>query len=112
MLMRIVILYHPQSDHAGKVEDYAHEYHMRHQDREIEKISLETKEGWEMAKLYDAVRYPAVLALADDGELQGMWQGDMLPLMGELDSYMASSESSHSVEHPDLSIWLKTEVNL
>ena len=89
--MRIVILYHPKSDHGGKVEDYARDYHQRRPDREIELLSLETKKGWEMAKLYDVTNYPSVLAIAEDGSLQKLWQDstgqDLLPLSQDLDAY-------------------------
>ncbi len=93
--MRIVVLYHPKSDHVGRVEEYAHEYHRRHPDRELELLSLETKPGWEMAKLYDVVRYPAVIAIAEDGEMQQLWQDELLPLLGELDAYANASETFH-----------------
>ncbi len=82
------MLYHPKSDHVGAVEEYAHEYHRRHEDKELELISLETKEGSEMAKLYDVVRYPAVLAMADDGSLQQLWEDEQLPLMNDVDYYL------------------------
>lgn len=96
--MKVVALYHPKSDHAGRVEEYAHEYHMRHPDREIELLSLETKEGWEMAKLYAVVRYPAILVIAGDGHLQQLFENEQLPLMSEVDSYYAGSE--HMANEP------------
>ncbi len=91
--MRIVALYHPKSDHGGRVEDYAHEYHMRRPDRVIELVSVDTKEGWEMAKLYDVVRYPALLAIEKDGHMAAMWQDDHLPLMNEIVSYVVGTET-------------------
>jgi hypothetical protein len=89
--MRIVALYHPKSDHAGKVEDYAREYHARHPDRKLELISLETTDGSTLANLYDIVQYPAILVIATDGQLQKFWQGEQLPLMNELDYYWATA---------------------
>ena len=87
--MRVAVLYHPKSEHEGRVLDYARDYKALHRDqqREMELISLETKEGAEMAKLYDVVRYPAVLAIAKDGSLQKLWQDEYLPLLRELDYY-------------------------
>lgn len=90
--MRLVALYHPKSDHGGKVEDYAHEYHMRRPERSIELLSIDTKKGWELAKLYDVVRYPAILAISDDGHLGQIWQEQQLPLMNELDAYGTGHE--------------------
>jgi hypothetical protein len=94
--MRIVALYHPKSDHAGRVEDYAHEYHRFRPSREIELLSLDTKEGWTTASLYEVVRYPAILVLTDTGELQQLWQDQQLPLMNEIDSYMVATESDYT----------------
>lgn len=85
--MKVVILYHPKSDHGGRVEDYALEYQRLHDNRKLELVSLESKEGWEMAKLYDVTSYPAVLAIAKDGSLQKLWQAEQLPLSNELDFY-------------------------
>jgi hypothetical protein len=84
--MRVLILYHPKSDHGGMVEDYVTEY-SRTRNKQIELLSLETKEGAEMAKLYDVTNYPALLIRQDDGHLLQMWQGNMLPLMNEVDGY-------------------------
>jgi hypothetical protein len=84
--MKVLVLYHPKSEHEGKVLDYVHEY-KRIKSRDMELVSLETLQGSNMAKLYDITQYPAVLALKDDGQLERMWQGETLPLMNELDYY-------------------------
>lgn len=87
--MKVVILYHPKSDHARAVETYARDYES-FQHGEIKLISLETKEGADMARLYDIVKYPAVLAVRDGGELLKHWQEEQLPLMQEVASYQRS----------------------
>lgn len=97
--MRIVILYRPKSEHEGNVIGYAQEY--KHLKRtELELISLDSREGSEMAQLYGVTQYPAILALADNGSLQRFWQGEMLPTMNELDYYtleaLKYSLKSHS----------------
>ena len=81
--MKATILYHPQSESARRVEEYVHDFERLHSTT-IELVSLETKEGAELAKLYDIVQYPAVLAMRDDGELLQHWQGEQLPLMDEV----------------------------
>lgn len=85
--MRAAILYHPHSEHGGMVEDYVHDFE-RFKGKRLEKISLETIEGAEMARLYDAVRYPAILVIGPDGALQKMWQAPMMPMMDEVDAYL------------------------
>ncbi len=84
--MRVLILYHPNSEHAGKVLDYARDY-KRFKNKEIELLSLETVEGAELAKLYDITNYPAVIVTKDDGQIQKIWQDINLPLMNELEAY-------------------------
>lgn len=83
------MLFRPNSEHAGAAEDYIGEYHRRHPDKAIELINVDSVAGTEMAKLYDVTRYPALLALADDGAMLQMWQDDHLPLMNEIDFYLA-----------------------
>lgn len=87
--MRAVVLYHPKSDHTGRVEDFVHEF-KRFKNKKIEKISLETVEGAQLAKLHDIVQYPAILVIGPDGKLQKFWQGDVLPLMDEVDAYVSA----------------------
>lgn len=83
--MKIVALYHPNTEFAKMVEDYVRDYE-RKSGFTIDLISLETTDGANMAKLYDIVRYPALLALREDAQLIQSWQGEMLPLMSELDA--------------------------
>jgi len=85
--MRVAVLYHPKGEHGGVVEDYARDFERHSPGKKLDLVSLETIEGSEMAKLYDVVRYPAVLATADDGHLLQLWQEDTLPLMRDLDYY-------------------------
>lgn len=85
--MRIVIIYHPKEEFAGMAEDYQRDFERSHHGKKIETISLDTVEGSEMAKLYDVVRYPALLALGPDGSLQKLWQDRPWPLMDEVSAY-------------------------
>jgi hypothetical protein len=85
--MRIVVLYRPHSEHEGRVLDYVCEYKMRHPGMEPELLSLDTREGDEMAQLYGVYSYPAILAISHDGNMRQMWQDEYLPLMNEIDAY-------------------------
>lgn len=67
------------------VRDFEHET-----GHKLELISTETVEGADKARLYDVVRYPAVLATAVDGQMLQLWQGDMLPLRNEVVAYLTS----------------------
>lgn len=86
--MRVVVLYHQNNEHTGAVEDYIKDFHAQHPEHEIEPVSLETRDGADMARLYGVVRYPAILALGSDGGLMQLWQDEHLPLINEVDFYM------------------------
>ncbi len=87
--MKAVILYHPESEQARLIEEYVHDFsHTRPQT--IDLLSLETKEGADMATLYDIVSYPALLVIDDRGSLQKVWQGQTLPLMNDLAGYLVA----------------------
>jgi hypothetical protein len=89
--MRALVLYHPQSDHVGLVEGFVSDF-ARFKGRLLEKVSLETREGADLATLYDIMQYPAILVIGPDGKLQRAWQGGVLPLMDEVESYMHGLE--------------------
>lgn len=89
--MRALVLYHPQSDHVGLIETFVHDF-IRFKGKLIEKISLETRQGDDLAQLYDITQYPAVLVIGPEARLQKEWQGIPLPLMDEVDSYMHDME--------------------
>lgn len=84
--MKVVILYRPNSEHDTMVQSYLREYRAR-TGKDIELVSLDTREGADMARVYDVVDYPGVLAIENDGHLQHMWQGKTLPLIDELSYY-------------------------
>ena len=89
--MRTVILYHPNSEFAGLAQDYARDYHRKYASApEIELLSLDTKEGAQLAELYDIVRYPALLVTGPEGQLQKFWQDQPWPLMDEVAAFSGS----------------------
>jgi hypothetical protein len=87
--MRVAILYQSNSEHERKVLEFAHDFKATQQDRKIDLIDLNTRDGAALAQLYDVVQYPAILALADDGHMLQLWQGEQLPLMNEVAYYQA-----------------------
>lgn len=81
--MKMVMLYHPVSEHARKVEEYARDFErIHHQAPEL--VSLETPEGANLAKVYGIVSYPAIIITMDDGSHIKQWEGDEFPLMDEV----------------------------
>ncbi len=84
--MKTLIIYHPNSEHSRAVEDYITDF-KRSRGLEIGLVSLETREGADLAKLYDLVQYPALVVLRDDSQLIKFWSGLPLPLMDEVAGY-------------------------
>lgn len=87
-MMKAFVLYRPNTDYERSVIEYVHDFTHRTQDK-LEMISLDTREGAVKAELYDIVRYPAVIAVDDQGKMLRLWQGN-LPLINELSYYTHS----------------------
>jgi hypothetical protein len=88
--MKVVILYHPASEFARAVEEFAHDFERRVWGQKAELVSMETRDGAAAASLYGVVQYPAILALRDNGELLKYWEGSTLPLINEVAAYSNS----------------------
>ncbi len=88
-LMKLLILYRQNSEHARAVETFMHDY-KSHIDPNapITSYDLDSVEGAETAKLYDVVQYPAFIVTTEDGMVTNMWQGEQLPLMAVVQSYL------------------------
>lgn len=84
--MKVVLLYRPNSEYSRVVEDFARELERQYQAR-IDLVSLDTRDGASTASLYDVMQNPAVLVLANDGQLVQQWQGGNLPLMRDISYY-------------------------
>ena len=82
--MRIIILYHPASDHGRTIEEYVHEFGVRNPEVSLEGVSVDTREGADKATTYGITMYPSMLAVREDGSLAQVWQGLPLPLMNEV----------------------------
>jgi len=86
-IMKVLILYRPDSEHGRLIEDFIHEFQERHQPAHLEALSIDTRDGSATAALYDIMQYPAILVVQADGGVQKVWQGDSLPLMDEVAAY-------------------------
>lgn len=85
--MKAVILYKPNSEHDSPVQAYVREFAHR-TGKALELIDAESREGISMAGLYDIVRFPALVAVRDSGELIQTWlEFEKWPTMNELTYY-------------------------
>jgi len=86
-MSKIKLLYHPDSEHDPLVRSYCHDY-QKLTGKDIELVSLETKEGDWLASSVEVTQYPAILAVTDDDStVVKMWQGEPLPLLSEVAYY-------------------------
>jgi len=84
--MRVAVLYRSNSEHERSVLEFEREYQYR-TGRSFIMYDVNTRDGAAMASLYDVMRYPSVLALADDGQMLQLWDGEQLPLINEVSYY-------------------------
>lgn len=88
--MRVVIVYKTESDHYREVAGYLADFE-RQTGHTLEECDPETREGADFCRVYDIVEYPSIIALSNDGQLQQVWRGRPLPLIGEV-GYYASQD--------------------
>ena len=85
--MKILILYKPVSELASSVEAYAREF-SRQTSKQLELVDIESVRGVTLAKLYDILQQPVIVAVQDNGALVDMWlERDSWPTVSELSAY-------------------------
>lgn len=87
--MKALVIYRPDSEQARKVEEFIRSFRER-TGKDIEAISIDTRDGSSTASLYDIMQHPAILVTQDDGALVKDWVGDNLPLIDDVAGYLAS----------------------
>ena len=89
--MRVVCLYKRETDYGREVEEYLNDIGRYPTNTKIEVLDPESKEGESLARAYDIVRYPAILALnSTDGSVVQSFIGLPLPEMDEVTYYLNS----------------------
>lgn len=85
--MKVVVLYRPKSEHARNVEEFINQFTKRYEKHHLEVVDVDSVEGISLVSLYDAMQYPSILVIQNDGILNKMWSGDNLPMMDEIAYY-------------------------
>jgi len=90
--MKVLVIYRPNSEFARQVEEFIHDLQTRHNidERHLEILDYDSREGSAMASLYDVMSQPSILVVGDDGVFVKSWQGSELPLLDEVASYTLS----------------------
>lgn len=91
--MKLLVIYRPDSEHARSVETFIHDFDKRHGAlvRKIEVVNSQSRDAMATMSLYDIMQQPAILALADDGQLLQHWAGPQLPTLDEVAAYFVQS---------------------
>lgn len=86
--MRVVVVYKDNQDYTRTVDSFLGDF-ARQTGRTIETLDPESTEGELFCRAYDVVEYPTIIALSNDGRLQNMWRGTILPTISEVSYYVS-----------------------
>lgn len=85
--MKAMIFYRPNSEHEITVQEYVRDF-ARHTGKELPVVDMNTREGTDLAQLYDVVKFPSIVAVDDQGRMLQSWSSDMLPRFDEVSFYV------------------------
>ena len=88
--MRVVCLYKRETDYGREVEEYLTDLGRMATRTQCEVLNPETIEGEMFARARDIVRYPAIVAVDNNGSVVQEWIGLPLPSMDEVAYYLNS----------------------
>lgn len=88
--MRVVVVSKENTEYARAVEMFLTDM-ARQTGKVLEVINPESKDGEMFCRAYDIIEYPTIVALSDDGRLQNMWKGSVLPTISEVSYYAAQN---------------------
>jgi hypothetical protein len=88
----VLVLYRPDSEHSRRVEEFLRDVRQVHNidDRHLQVLDYDSREGSAMASMYDIMTQPAILITGDDGSYIKHWEGSKLPLQEEIAGYVYS----------------------
>lgn len=82
--MTITIMYRKDSEMYRPVQEFIELARRKYPSKDIEEIELDTREGAELARIYDIDVYPGIVVKSDSGSVLGTWKGMPLPLVDEV----------------------------
>ncbi|MEO8691815.1 MAG: hypothetical protein ABI397_03470 [Candidatus Saccharimonas sp.] len=85
--MRTVIIGRTNTEYARAVETFMEDFRRR-TGRELEMLDPDTHDGDSFCRAYDIVEYPTVIAVDDNGQMQNMWVGSVMPTVSEVSFYV------------------------
>ncbi|MGB4800475.1 MAG: hypothetical protein WBP03_03075 [Candidatus Saccharimonadales bacterium] len=87
--MKVLVLYRPNSEHARTVEVFLHDLQKQHDvdQSALRIVDVDSREGIDLAKIYDVMDTPAIVVTDNDGGYVYGWVGEELPLMRDVAAY-------------------------
>ena len=85
--MRVVVIWRDNEDYSRSVIEFLRDIEHR-LGKAPESLSPDSPEGESLARSYDIVEYPSILAINDDGKLVQLWRGIMLPKIDDVSFYL------------------------
>lgn len=86
--MRVVAAYKDNTDYTRAIDTFMEDF-ARQTGRTLERLDPDTREGELFCRTYDIVEYPSIVALSNDGQLQNMWTGSVMPTISEVSYYVS-----------------------
>lgn len=86
--MRVVVVWRDNTDYARTVTMFLQDF-TRQTGHALDELDPDTKEGESFCRAYDIIEYPSVIALSDDGQMQQLWHGAILPTISEVSYYVS-----------------------
>ena len=86
--MRVVVVTKDGTEYARAVETFLGDF-ARQTGRVLETLDPESREGESFCRAYDIVKYPTVIALGNDGQVQNIWRDELLPTISEVSYYVS-----------------------
>ena len=84
----MVAVYKDNMDYTRSIDTFMEDF-ARQTGRVLERLDPESREGELFCRTYDIVEYPTVIALSNDGQMQNMWTGSVMPTISEVSYYVS-----------------------
>lgn len=92
------MLYRPNSEHERRALDYLRDFTAQ-TGKKLPTLDPDSREGADVCRLYDIMQFPAILATDNEGHLQSLWVGDVMPTFSELSYYVPLEVTNAEREH-------------
>lgn len=92
--MRLALIYRKNSEQERPIIEFKEMMRRRYPDKTIEEFDLDSRIGAAQANLYGVVNYPAIIVTSNDGHVQGVWEGQPMPLLDEVMASMLEQQGS------------------